>query len=306
MLDIPRERTTSDKGRNNYGKKLLEFCKYNGFFILNGRIGEDRNKGRLTCKNVSTVDFCISNSNLLKYFENFEVLDFCSLYSDVHSPLEITLLFTSDSKQDKENIGEQNFKNIEKVSSWDREKGHLFCKNIDDAKVEKLKDELGSVVKSELNKNKINYFVETVSEIFIGAAKATLGTTQICVNKKSENTTRKNNKEWFNIDCKFARQNYRKLKRKCKSNKSGENLNAMKASEKYYKKKLNQAIKIHHKKMSKEIDSLKSQNSKTYWQLLKRDRHVEQPNIPIGKLFDFFKQLNSAPENIDQTYNFFD
>jgi hypothetical protein len=33
---------------SSYGKKLLGFCKGNNLFIVNGRIGDDRNNGKLT------------------------------------------------------------------------------------------------------------------------------------------------------------------------------------------------------------------------------------------------------------------
>ena len=81
------ERSSSDPMKNGYGKTLLDFCKGNNLFIVNGRIGDDRNKGILTCKNASIVDYCISSVCLLKYFSNFAVLDFSHFYSDVHCPL---------------------------------------------------------------------------------------------------------------------------------------------------------------------------------------------------------------------------
>ena len=39
---------SSDPMKNGYGKTLLDFCKGNNLytlFIVNGRIGDDRNKG---------------------------------------------------------------------------------------------------------------------------------------------------------------------------------------------------------------------------------------------------------------------
>jgi hypothetical protein len=32
--------------RNRYGNMLLEFCKGNSLFIVNGRVGKDKNIGR--------------------------------------------------------------------------------------------------------------------------------------------------------------------------------------------------------------------------------------------------------------------
>jgi hypothetical protein len=44
---------------------LLNFCKANQLFIVNSRIGDDKGIGRLTCRNSSTVDYCISSQYLL-------------------------------------------------------------------------------------------------------------------------------------------------------------------------------------------------------------------------------------------------
>ena len=88
-LGIPRKRNNLDKVKNGYGNKLLEFVKET-VLLLNGRVGEDRHEGRLTCKNLSTVDYCLCSVKLLKCVNNFRILEFSSLYSDVHSPLHIT------------------------------------------------------------------------------------------------------------------------------------------------------------------------------------------------------------------------
>ena len=48
------------------------------------------------------------------------------------------------------------------------------------------------------------------------------------VRKKSEN------KPWFNVECKLAGQNYRKLRRKYKKNRTEKNKEELNNSEKYY------------------------------------------------------------------------
>ena len=49
-LGIPLRRANDDKVINQYVRKLLNVCKYNNVFILNGRIGEDKDIGKFTCK----------------------------------------------------------------------------------------------------------------------------------------------------------------------------------------------------------------------------------------------------------------
>ena len=78
-----------DKRKNNFGNQLLEFCKCNNMFICNGRVGDDSDCGKFTSKNSSVVDYVICSSDLLKHVQNFSVLDFSKLYSDVHNPLSL-------------------------------------------------------------------------------------------------------------------------------------------------------------------------------------------------------------------------
>ena len=91
LLNIPRKRVSKDRGKNKFGKLLLEFCKENNFFILNGRLTGDEN-GNFTCKGSSVVDYCICNVQFLEHFCSLNVIDFCKLFSDAHSPLSLSLI----------------------------------------------------------------------------------------------------------------------------------------------------------------------------------------------------------------------
>ena len=87
-LKIDRKRKRMDAGKNRSGNILLELCRGNNLFIVNGRIGDDYlESGRLTCRNSSVVDYYICSPCFFEYFCNFKVVDFPRLYSDVHSPL---------------------------------------------------------------------------------------------------------------------------------------------------------------------------------------------------------------------------
>ena len=79
-----------DKGKNNFGKLLINLCKGQNLFIINGRVGSDRNIGELTCRNASVVDYFICTPNFIKCIDDLTVLDFSKCYSDVHTLLSIT------------------------------------------------------------------------------------------------------------------------------------------------------------------------------------------------------------------------
>ena len=88
-LGIPLRRANEDKVINQYVRKLLDFCKYNDVFILNGRIGEEKEIGKFTCKNVGVVDYTIASPGYLKHITNSQVLEFSNFFSDVHCPISI-------------------------------------------------------------------------------------------------------------------------------------------------------------------------------------------------------------------------
>ena len=65
-LKMPLSRISINKSKNTFGNLLLNFCKGNSMFIVNGRVGNNKNIGRFTCRNASVVDYCITSPKLLK------------------------------------------------------------------------------------------------------------------------------------------------------------------------------------------------------------------------------------------------
>jgi hypothetical protein len=57
---------------------------------MNGRLGKDQ-IGNLTCRNASVVDYCLRNVNVLERLVDLEILEFSTLFSDVHTPFTLTL-----------------------------------------------------------------------------------------------------------------------------------------------------------------------------------------------------------------------
>ena len=75
-------RTSKDKTCNPYGQELLHICKNAQLRILNGRIGNDRDKGDFTCvtpRGNSVVDYTIVSQDLLNQIYNFKIGDITTL-----------------------------------------------------------------------------------------------------------------------------------------------------------------------------------------------------------------------------------
>ena len=107
-LGFSQERTSMDKGINQYGRRFLDFCKTNTLYIVNGRIGEDRYHGRVTCKGNSTVDYMVASPQLFTRILQFQLDEFSPLFSDLHSALHVSI-----------RVHESNTKNVPDVSSVD-------------------------------------------------------------------------------------------------------------------------------------------------------------------------------------------
>ena len=60
-VNLPIERNSQDKKKNNFGNFLIDFCKGNNLFICNGRFGET--SCLFTCKEASVVDYVIVSAN---------------------------------------------------------------------------------------------------------------------------------------------------------------------------------------------------------------------------------------------------
>jgi hypothetical protein len=50
--------------------------------------------------------------------------------------------------------------------------------------------------------------------------------------------------------------------------------------------------------MRKKIKKLKTSDPKEYWKLLNKGKDRKQPNIPLGDLFKFLKNMNKAPDEL--------
>ena len=123
-----------------------------------------------------------------------------------------------------------------------------------------------NVDQQNVNQNYINTLVTDIGQVLLNSAKQTFGVKLVNTNSSKKKIITKGDKPWFDIECKRARQYYRKMKRK--KGESQYSYNLAKNSEKEYKKVLNKAMKNYRKKMTKKMQNLRFQNTKEYWRIL--------------------------------------
>ena len=90
QLSIPLERCSEDSITNSHGSRLIDTCRNNNLFILNGRVHKDTT-GRFTFKYNSVIDYIISTAECFKHVSNFDVIKTDTLLSDGHSLLHLEI-----------------------------------------------------------------------------------------------------------------------------------------------------------------------------------------------------------------------
>ena len=90
----------------------------------------------------------------------------------------------------------------------------------------------------DIDKDKVNSFVSELCNLLIDSAKTTFGTHKYKTRLDTCNKKPKGDKPWINYECKVARQNYHKLKRKLKIKRSEALKQDVAEAEKRYKKTL--------------------------------------------------------------------
>jgi hypothetical protein len=111
---------------------------------------------------------------------------------------------------------------------------------------------LYSTEKDMITQDTVDILIENLCNIFVLSGQKTLGIYNV-KEKNKNNTFKKENKPWFDLNCRFAHQNYRKLKKRFKGITSPQNRLAMIDTEKHYKHTLDRKYKNYRKKFSDDI-----------------------------------------------------
>jgi hypothetical protein len=116
--------------------------------MMNGHLGKDQ-MGNLTCRNASVVDYCLSNVNVLERLVDLEILEFPTLFSDVHTPFTLTLKKEHSPGEDADAGVIPNESSTEKVKKWKQKKSNIFQNNIDIDKLNFIISKLENVDSTE-------------------------------------------------------------------------------------------------------------------------------------------------------------
>ena len=176
-LSISLFRKSRDNNTNTNGHRLIQICRNNNIFILNGRVHKDRNLGNFTFRNKSVFDYVLSTAESFQYVINFEISETDFLFSDGHSavtwalrcnPLPTSVIassLSSDSTPSLQHYGKLKYK-------WGNNLKEEFANNL-------CLNEMNEIYlifdSTEVDvKDKIDSITHKIKYIFQEAAKNTL------------------------------------------------------------------------------------------------------------------------------------
>ena len=253
---VPLARVNSDLNVNVYGNQLINFCKNTDLFILNGRLGDDNKK--FTCKDKSVVDYFLSMANMFSYLQNFSIFEFSNLYSDAHCALSINL--NVNFKNDHPKISTEAVNTV-KTKLWNTDKADQFVQNIDIDAVTIIDKKLDMLLETdEISQSDVDCVVNDIGNIFKDSATISFGT----IKRNFKKVKNKNERPWFNRECRVARNVYHNTRRLYNRYKSEHNKNLLKTVSKNYKRTISKSIKSYDNARINKLRDLRSSNPKEY------------------------------------------
>ena len=130
-LKISLKRASMDSRTNAHGLILQDTCRNNDLFMLNGRLGNDRDVGKLTFRDTSLIDYTIASANCFKLINSFSAEKTDRLFSDGHSFLKWSLKPFENPFQTTSNDKSKNPTSHSNQTKWDKRKASEYNTNID-------------------------------------------------------------------------------------------------------------------------------------------------------------------------------
>ena len=285
--DLHAIRTSKDATKNSNGRKLLELCRNNNLFILNGRCDMDKNIGQYTYRESSVIDYSIVSANCVKLVLHFQITETDDIFSDGHSLISTTLRVPDV----RDNSADRHSGNRKKPT-WKNENKDTFVRNIDLNKVQNLITL--SRTATDDSQCTISDIANNISSLFEAASN------QPSHKPKASPTPNSNikAKPWFGPRCRNHRLMYNRAKKLYNSHETVENKHQLKSTSKQYKKIMNIEIKKYKSEMEAKIRKLEKQNPKAYWKYINslKSKNNQSKTPTLAELHDHFRNVYSSNE----------
>ncbi|CAG2199419.1 unnamed protein product [Mytilus edulis] len=271
---------------NNYGHKLLDMCKKLNVYIANSRLGSDIGIGRTTCKDISVIDYLLLSSKLFSLVDEFEILDFVPLFSDVHNAIHIVFKsvlphdeITHDTSQNSTSIKWNDNNRNEFVNTFHNSQDQLT----------NIMNDLENIhTRDTCTQQDIDNITGEINELFQNTAKATLSKPHYKSRKKP------NSKPWYTNKCLTSRKKFHKARKRYNIHKNEVTRKQLLETSKSYKMVTNQAYKNYQFDFEQKLRNTSKKQGKEFWKILNKfvKNKDEKSEISVETLHDYFKSMN--------------
>lgn len=297
---VNTERSSMDTKTNTHGYNLIEICKNNNIFIVNGRTGNDKNIGKLTFRNQSLIDYTLATLKAMSIIDNFDILDTDKLMSDGHSLISMLIKIPCTEHT---NSAKTNAVNKTSQGKWEQDKAIQFMNNINTDEINAIQTNIDTC-KLCPNKEYISDISNNIANVFNAASTKTFSTTHR--NATGRKTTNIRDKPWFGTKCRNARVIYNAARKQFQQSKLDDDKINLQIKSKLYKSTMNKYIRQHRKQTETKLRNMQQNDPKAYWKILNSlKKKGNTSNVKLDDLYTFFKDVNAKQhENSDDDLNY--
>ncbi len=293
-INVMTARCSKDKTVNEYGRHLLDFCKYSGYRIANGRLHEDKNVGEFTCitsQGSSLVDYLLCKPSDMTYITSFKI-DPKRVISD-HKP--IVFSFICKNTEEDSLSAYQNTRSTPEKSpktyKWDSRKLIDYVMNLYSPECLEMKEKFIEDAQNPY------YDSNMLAESFYNYIHTAIDKT-FRPRKNNTHTSKFPSNPWFNEECKT-------LKRAANDFAKNHDISIEPFKSQYQslEKDYNRVTQKYKRQYKQSIrDKLEHNNSKNpteYWKMWKKlNKTSKTPSnkLDIGDFENYFEKQSTPPE----------
>ena len=156
-MNVPLVRASKDRKTNTIGYWLIDTCKNNNLFIVNGRFGKDEGIGETTFRDKSLIDYTLCSAESFEILNDFEVIELDSVFSDGHALLEWSIKCNNP-------INDVAPKSVfEPKFIWSENSKNNFIDNIDQNEIRRLQAKLDNMQSQKVKHNVASGTINTIT-----------------------------------------------------------------------------------------------------------------------------------------------
>ena len=256
-------------------------------YIVNGRVGADKNVGECTCyfgDTPSTIDYCLADGDIFTFFKDFRI--------DVrdeshHMPLCLNVLLPVqpflETMQPCDIV-----KNLPRYN-WIESKRQLFLDSFSSKNIETVRNFV-------LENDPVNAIMCLSKYIYEAAADMRTNRVRQQYQKPGRN------EPWFDKECELLRRNTIKALRDYRKMRNTNNLTHFKHLKKQLSMIYREKKRIYQEFQTNKLRNLlDTKDSKTFWSTLKsmqKQKRTNCNNITCNDWYNHFKTLFNPPNQI--------